>query len=201
VEPRRLSDPGSFAGLSAVSADAADDIWAVGYSNDPHGSIVEHGDGTGWTLAEATIGALVSTQANAPYDVWAIDQSKRDVVRWTGARWMASIPMVLPIAVQGSGSNDVWAVGGDGPKADTSYAAPLRRHGLDTHAGRRGQRPPAMAHRCLVGHVGRCVGHRRDLRRADRPRLHRALGWARLNRGEEAGPAGHVHGRSRARIG
>ncbi|HUE20333.1 MAG TPA: hypothetical protein VMQ86_01540 [Bryobacteraceae bacterium] len=72
---------GQFYGFfRGVSADAADDIWAVGYSGLNFVTFSEHYDGTSWTLVRTPdVGSgpnvLNGVVALAPDDVWAVGYS------------------------------------------------------------------------------------------------------------------------------
>ena len=84
--------------LRAVSADAANDAWAVG-SCDEEGA-VEHWDGTQWTLASTLpppasgFSLFTGVSAVSPADVWVVgyDQAKNGgygplVLHWNGSGW------------------------------------------------------------------------------------------------------------------
>jgi hypothetical protein len=108
-----------------VSADAADDAWAVGSSDTGH-TLVEHWSGSQWSIGVAAEGAgstvLSSVAAFSASSVWAagwLDQSsQQDALSeyWDGARW-SIIQMVNPYPAQrmtgvsGASRNDLWAVG------------------------------------------------------------------------------------------
>jgi hypothetical protein len=72
---------GPFHGFfRGVSADASNDIWAVGYSGLNFVTFSEHYDGTGWTLVRTPdVGSgpnvLNGVVALAPNDVWAVGYS------------------------------------------------------------------------------------------------------------------------------
>ena len=72
---------GAFYGFfRGVSADAANDIWAVGYSGLNFVTFSEHYDGTGWTLVRTPdVGTgpnmLNGVLALAPNNVWAVGYS------------------------------------------------------------------------------------------------------------------------------
>jgi hypothetical protein len=122
--------------LNAVSAAAANDVWAVGSTNrtgfahtDP---LTAHWDGSSWTIVPtpATTGGAKSilfgvanlTGGNA----WAVGRSEANralVEHWDGSAWTI-IPVPDPVAPAGStfagstltavsarAANDIWAVG------------------------------------------------------------------------------------------
>ncbi len=87
--------------LQSVTAVSADDVWAVGYYFDSAdgGSIIEHWDGTSWTLvadADPTAfhASLQSVTATSSKDVWAtgyyfdsIGAGVTLVEHWNGKKW------------------------------------------------------------------------------------------------------------------
>jgi hypothetical protein len=91
--------------LFAVSARAANDIWAVGYFFDDitvdEDPLIEHWDGTAWTAfphqnfcAQTDCGVLLGVTAIAANDAWAVGSSADGftplIVHWNGAKWSAS---------------------------------------------------------------------------------------------------------------
>jgi hypothetical protein len=117
--------------LSAVEAVAVDDVWAVGTSfadvdgNGPPQGILEHWDGSSWTLVtlpKLTPGtALGTVTAAAPDDVWvAGSATKRDgairllLLHYDGSQWSVvethqDAPVLRRIAADSEGQ--VWAIG------------------------------------------------------------------------------------------
>ncbi len=122
--------------LNAVSAAAANDVWAVGSTNrtgfattDP---LAAHWDGTNWTIVPtpATTGGAKSILFGVANlsggNAWAVGRSKANralVEHWTGSAWTI-IPTPDPVAPAGStfsgstltavsarAANDIWAVG------------------------------------------------------------------------------------------
>jgi hypothetical protein len=132
------SPEGAF--LMAISADAADDVWAVGFKgpeNDDSHTLVLHFDGTSWKEAPSPSVGQGASQLNAvaainPKDVWAVGFSTPEpppalaarltlTEHWNGATWdVVSSPNVGPTTVNQSNvlygvtaasSTDIWAFG------------------------------------------------------------------------------------------
>jgi len=113
-------DPATNGFLSAVSALASDDVWAVGYDSGTHAvdtPIVDHWNGTNWTqVGELPIGGTLSgVSALSSNDVWAIDVGGH-VYHWNGRNWAdipfpgsASYPLLE--GVSASSPTDAWVVG------------------------------------------------------------------------------------------
>src|ERR1017187_468571 len=126
--------------LFAVSADATNDVWAVGFQgpeNDNSRTLVMHHDGTSWkTVPSPSVGSgasqLNGVLALAPNNVWAVGFStpvappKRAptltlIEHWDGASWtVVTSPNVGPKSVYQSNSlqgitavstTDIWAFG------------------------------------------------------------------------------------------
>jgi len=123
-------------GLSAVSATAPDDVWAVGPRSELRpGSqtIIEHWNGQRWERIQSPNGATGSNAANelhgvvavSPNDAWAVGHYSESVggplrnliEHWDGKSW-SIVPTPNPSQtenglkdVAASGPNDVWAVG------------------------------------------------------------------------------------------
>jgi hypothetical protein len=117
--------------LVAVSADAANDTWAVGGLNNGRvPSFVLHWDGSVWRRETVPIlssnTALNGVFAQSPTDVWIVGERSRSgggafVGHWDGATWTTSHvphPGLASglVGVTGGGAGGVWAVG--------SYEAP-----------------------------------------------------------------------------
>jgi hypothetical protein len=131
---------GAFHGFfRAVSADAADDIWAVGYNGNV--TFSEHYDGTSWTLVRTPdVGtgpnSLGGVLALAPNDVWAVGFStaslkpppehydvptKTLIEHYDGTRWsVVPSPNVGPasqyqsnrlLGITAVSPTDIWAFG------------------------------------------------------------------------------------------
>jgi hypothetical protein len=114
--------------LTAVTAIAANNVWAVGQATDtvsgsflPYRTVVEHFDGTSWTLvtAPSVFGhpSLTGVSAVSASDVWAVGSGWSDqatgvpvakpiYLHFTGSTWAS----VAPPANVGGGDNLVRAV-------------------------------------------------------------------------------------------
>ena len=102
--------------LDAVAAIAADDAWAVGWSEDVP-ALIEHWDGRSWNrVAVPWPARLRGVAATSATDVWAVgsNDSGALVLHWDGTRWSrvarrqkASLEAVVALS-----ATDVWAVGG-----------------------------------------------------------------------------------------
>ncbi len=126
---------GDISVLSAISARAADDIWAVGQYV-PTGSVtyqtlVEHWDGVQWVIVPSpnrvSGNLLTGVQAFAPNDVWAVGYDndyngsryhRTLTMHWDGTQWSIVSSPNGPgqtdnylYAVSGVASDDLWAVG------------------------------------------------------------------------------------------
>lgn len=133
--------------LTAIAAQSANDIWAVGWSSNlESGSspLIIHWDGLHWSVRandELPRSQLRSVTAVSASDVWAVgevtqpDKTSGIVMRWNGTTWR-EIPIPdlqsagaaqLLHAIAASPSGDIWAVG----RGSTSTgASPLvLRHG------------------------------------------------------------------------
>ena len=126
--------------LFAVSADAMNDVWAVGFQgpeNDNSRTLVMHFDGTSWeTVPSPSVGSgasqLNGVVALAPNDVWAVGFSTPVappqqaatltlIEHWDGTSWtVVTSPNVGPQSVFQSNrlqgiaavsTNDIWAFG------------------------------------------------------------------------------------------
>jgi hypothetical protein len=130
--------------LYAVSAVSADDVWAVGSTNDgslPSRTLIEHWDGTRWSIVpspnpDSQLNELRGVTAISANNVWAVgyrNGTKTEtpletlILHWDGTSWrQVSSPNVPVGANELSGitaisANDVWAVGSAG-------GAPLAMH-------------------------------------------------------------------------
>ncbi len=116
--------------LNAVAGASANDVWAVGYSspfgNGVHNLLIEHWDGSAWTLFPiGTIGTGNTYLANIAVvnanEVWAVGYYQNggpDValaLHWNGSVWQV-VPTANPGNADFSGvtvlaSNNVWAAG------------------------------------------------------------------------------------------
>jgi hypothetical protein len=113
--------------LYEVSAVSSDDIWAVGFyaSPDPAQPLIEHWDGTRWSLAEVPVlddgNDLFGVDAISPDNVWAVGKtftiaSRPLTMHWDGTAW-TKVRAPSPSdnaglsAVTAVSSRDIWAVG------------------------------------------------------------------------------------------
>jgi hypothetical protein len=124
--------PGTL-GLNAlygVSANAANDVWAVGsFTNvgEYSKSLILHWNGSSWSQvpspnAPGVNNALYGVVALGPNDVWAVGYKgvvdfETLILHWNGANW-SIVPSPTAVgfssilsAVSGSGANDIWTVG------------------------------------------------------------------------------------------
>jgi hypothetical protein len=107
--------------LSAVSATAANDIWAVGRSRNPFTSrtsaLIERWDGNRWSQVFGFgADALYGVAAVSPGDAWTVGDSAglSSIGRWNGSSWSAfPSPSVAGrlYAATAITACDVWAVG------------------------------------------------------------------------------------------
>ena len=119
--------------LQSVTAISTDDVWAVGYdfASSNGGSIIEHWDGTAWTLVanadpgDAFNASLQGVTAVSAKNVWAVgtyfDPSGAGVTlteHWNGTKWRLvtspsgeGSPDTELNAVTSTGAKDVWATG------------------------------------------------------------------------------------------
>jgi hypothetical protein len=140
--PNRGNDTESE--LHSVSVASANDVWAVGSSNNgslPSRTLVEHWDGTQWSIVPSPspdtqfneLRGMVALSAN---DVWAVGYhggTQTDtpidtlILHWDGTSWsQLASPNIAGGANQLFGitaisANDIWAIG-------TAGGAPLAMH-------------------------------------------------------------------------
>src|SRR5262249_15534593 len=114
--------------FTAISARAANDVWAVGayYQRDIHTPLLAHWDGTAWHLADRPARVpyasnLVGIAAVNATTVWAVGSFGGSLImRWDGTAWgPVASPNVLRngnrlTAVAALAPNDVWALGMSG---------------------------------------------------------------------------------------
>jgi hypothetical protein len=139
--------------LYAVSAFAANDIWAVGYSDTISGPhvflpLALHWDGTAWMVVSTPTtsgGLLLAVKALASDDVWAVGEHQAQsghnttsttyILHWDGTLWSIVPSPNQPVAVNaltgvaGVLANDVWAVGLAGPSFSDNGALALHWDG------------------------------------------------------------------------
>src|SRR5581483_11053275 len=118
--------PPAGGALVSVTADSANDIWAVGHlGNGRGGNLIEHFDGTSWSIVQgpptAGVAALSGVSATSSTDVWAVGSQGRsaqaEILHFDGTTWSV-VPNVPPVrnlnAVAALAPNNVWAVGSGG---------------------------------------------------------------------------------------
>lgn len=122
------------AGLNAVKALAANNVWAVGENHVSTGldfTLVEHWNGSAWSEVNSpspglALNKLDAVDATSPNDVWAVGSftngdglspSSTLIEHWNGSAW-SIVPSPNPgtglnelFGVTAIASNDVWAVG------------------------------------------------------------------------------------------
>jgi hypothetical protein len=129
--PNADEGPGISNYLNAISAAAANDIWAVGYHTTNSGQTIlpltMHWNGTQWDLvpvtATSTNSRLDGVVAISSDDAWAVgrDNEHTFTVHWDGTQWnIVPSPNVgsdrnFLHGVSAASSNSVWAVGYYGP--------------------------------------------------------------------------------------
>ena len=129
VDPE--TEYGDFSSLNGVAALSPTDIWAVGefhrFADNSLGQpLIEHWDGTSWTLVSSPtparqISVLNAVSALAPNDIWAIGYEQDIgfpylslIEHWDGSNWTIvqdGTHQSYLIAVAAFASDDVWAVG------------------------------------------------------------------------------------------
>ncbi len=116
--------------LSAISASATNNIWAVGYtvSGNPFHTLIEHWDGQRWSMANTpnppgSSSQLTGVTALSPEDVWAVGKWSNGegdhtlIEHWNGQEWSvvhspnpgSSVQVLVSVAAVSE--HDVWAVG------------------------------------------------------------------------------------------
>jgi hypothetical protein len=115
---------------------ASDDVWAVGGSDDfgSYTSLVEHWDGTSWSIVPAASfpGVLYGVVALGRDNVWAVGTESYPgrglIEHWDGRSWTATYLRFGAVlrGVAAVGARDIWAVGqrygGTNPFGDTTLA-------------------------------------------------------------------------------
>jgi hypothetical protein len=108
--------------LNGVAAVAPTDVWAVGgtdQSGSPYRTLVEHWNGTSWSIVDAASfpGVLYAVVALGPDNVWAVGSENYPgrglIEHWNGTTWTATylrFPALLR-GVAAVGPKAIWAVG------------------------------------------------------------------------------------------
>jgi hypothetical protein len=109
--------------LTAVTAVAADDVWAVGFCKQTSQTakpLIEHYDGTSWTRVKApspsNMSTLYAVSADSANDIWAVGINTHApfgsiVEHWDGTSWsLTPAPAGWLASVKAFSPDDVWAV-------------------------------------------------------------------------------------------
>jgi hypothetical protein len=140
--------------LAAVTATASNDVWAVG-SMDGGKSLIEHWDGSAWTIMpgvhpDEPEQTLASVSAVSATDVWAVGSGLGNgaggcgldngilVEHWNGSHW-SSVSFATPTnasyifsfnGIAAVSANDAWIVGGyETSRTHThAFVAPVIEH-------------------------------------------------------------------------
>lgn len=130
--------------LHSVSAASANDVWAVGSSQDggaPSRTLIEHWDGTQWSIVpspnpDTQLNELRGVAALSANDAWAVGYRggthnetplETLILHWDGTSWRQVPSPNVPAganqlsAITAISPNDIWAVGSAG-------GAPLAMH-------------------------------------------------------------------------
>src|SRR3954468_2399711 len=134
-----VASPNAFSGdnvLNGVSASSATDAWAVGslccsMRNSGTGALIEHWDGSAWTVVLGPDARFQDEVLNgvddiSPSDAWAVGRVKQSgyaggtplILHWDGAGWQ-NVPPPAGVtgelrAVSRDWAGGAWAVGDDG---------------------------------------------------------------------------------------
>ncbi len=102
--------------LSGVTCTSASDCWAVGHydANIPKG-LIQHWDGTQWTIVAAGDGVLADVACVSPSDCWAVGYTNRPLMKhWNGSAWAIMPSPDIEGVIYGvacASSSSCWAVG------------------------------------------------------------------------------------------
>lgn len=119
-----------YSPLYSVSADAANDVWAVGYVakfRQFSSALIEHWNGTQWSVISSPSigngGVLYGVTALSPTNVWAVGAYYNNgntyvlIEHWNGTQW-STVPGTSPApgpdtlrGISAVSANDIWAVG------------------------------------------------------------------------------------------
>jgi len=165
--------------LTSISGTGSDDLWAAGSENNENTAtlsvLLEHWDGTAWTVATSPTPMFASQIATAitaisPDDVWVVGEQFTDSMRtlaahWDGTAW--SIVRTPDLSSAGTPQNQLTGVSAAGPTMSGRRVSPttwtnttwtcvhpaLERH--DVAAGQSAEHglrwEPAQRHRRAVG--------------------------------------------------
>jgi hypothetical protein len=125
--------------LRGVAARAANDVWAVGYGEAGHRSLILHWDGSAWSQVPSPNPStgdnrLMAVAAISPDDAWAVGYGTVDalILHWDGSTWSRvngpGVPGtgVFLRGITAVAANDIWAVGYYG--TDTGNSRTLTLH-------------------------------------------------------------------------
>src|ERR1041384_8164553 len=145
------ADNSGTSALYAVQAVASNDVWAAGYRYQGNFSfpLVEHWDGTSWTILPNPVGVLQSQLHGiavvAPDDVWFVGQTWNSsdqayILHWDGVslRSVAPANPSLYVALWSAAAvsaNDVWAVGQSSNHTLTEHWDGIRWRGVFSPSG------------------------------------------------------------------
>src|SRR6266702_6325588 len=112
--------PGSVNDLNGVASISANDVWAVGDTNQQ--TLTEHWNGPAWSVVASpnasSNDALIGVAAVSPTDVWAVGKVNTAtpplIEHWNGTSWrLVKAPRQAGFlnGVTAVSTNDVWAVG------------------------------------------------------------------------------------------
>jgi hypothetical protein len=141
--------------LNGVSSVSAANAWGIGLfyrakpgviaGTAPAGALIEHWDGTSWSIVRNPASARRDAELSAltvvsPANIWAVGREQNDTgtvvplaEHWDGRSWRtvpvpaASAPSAF-YAVSAHGGGDVWAVGDQTKPGTENVAAPLAEH-------------------------------------------------------------------------
>jgi hypothetical protein len=117
---------GVSSALLGVSASAATDAWAVGFSilgRHDDGTLIEHWNGTAWSVnsslvVKGFVAELTGVADLSPTDAWAVGEGNGALLEhWNGSAW-SSVTIPDPDFTPGAGQSisalsatDIWVVG------------------------------------------------------------------------------------------
>ena len=126
--------------LHRISMSSPNDGWAVGYYQDPQNALIEHWDGSEWSIVPAPVaitGSVLSgVSALTPNDAWAVGRyfpiqgqdSKTLILHWDGQSWsripspdIGGVGHEFLDGVDAIAANDAWAVGSKGSRPITMH--------------------------------------------------------------------------------
>lgn len=124
--------------LNAISAMSNNDIWAVGMSDGGQQTLLEHYNGSQWSIApspaQAKDGDLFGVAAIAANNVWAVgrdNQAGSLIIHYDGNKW-STVTSQSPgnttnilFGITAASATDIWAVG---QEIDNSQAYTLTEH-------------------------------------------------------------------------